>query len=152
MHTQPHNINSSCLWVVNFFSSSYSFVSVISFFFCPTQVRGEFLSFWEVWHFLPAFSGCSEGAVPRVNVFLLYLWEGRWSPRLTLPPSSPHSIIAFWFVVTMKFFYSNLSLYIYIYTWLFLSCWSLTFKCILKNLHLHSPPLMITVFDIIFYI
>ena len=26
----------------------YSFVSVIPFFFCPTQVRGEFLAFWEV--------------------------------------------------------------------------------------------------------
>ena len=29
-------------------SRPYSFVSVISFFFCPTQVRGEFLAFWEV--------------------------------------------------------------------------------------------------------
>ena len=29
-------------------SRPYSFVSVISFFFCPTQVRGNFLAFWEV--------------------------------------------------------------------------------------------------------
>ena len=29
-------------------SHPYSFVSVFSFFFCPTQVRGEFLAFWEV--------------------------------------------------------------------------------------------------------
>ena len=58
-------------------SRPYSFVSVISFFFCPTQVRGEFLAFLEVGRFLPAFSGCSVGAVPRVDVFLLYLWEGR---------------------------------------------------------------------------
>ena len=29
-------------------SRPYSFVSVFSFFFCPTQVRGEFLAFWEV--------------------------------------------------------------------------------------------------------
>ena len=29
-------------------SRPYSFVSVISFFFCPTRVRGEFLAFWEV--------------------------------------------------------------------------------------------------------
>ena len=29
-------------------SRPYSFVSVISFFFCPTQVRGEFLAFWEI--------------------------------------------------------------------------------------------------------
>ena len=55
----------------------YSFVSVVSFFFCPPQVRGEFLAFWEVRGLLPAFSGCSVGAVPRVDVFLLYLWEGR---------------------------------------------------------------------------
>ena len=29
-------------------SHPYSFVSVFSFFFCPTQVHGEFLSLWEV--------------------------------------------------------------------------------------------------------
>ena len=70
-------------------SCPYSFVSVISFLFCPTQVRGEFLAFWEVWRLLPVFSGCSVGAVPRVDAFLMYLWEGRWSPRLTLLPSCP---------------------------------------------------------------
>ena len=72
-------------------SRPYSFVSVFSFFFCPTLVPGEFLAFWEVWVLLPALSGCSIGAVPRVDVFLMYLWEGRWSPRLTLPPYSPPS-------------------------------------------------------------
>ena len=74
-------------------SRPYSFVSVISFFFCPTQVRGDFLAFWEAWRLLPAFSGCSVGAVPRVGVFLMYLWEGRWSPRLTLPPSCPPPLV-----------------------------------------------------------
>ena len=71
-----------------------SFVSVFSFFFCPTQVRGEFLAFWEVLGLLPAFSRCPIGAVPRVGVFLMYLWGGRWSPCFTLPPSSvsPHYI------------------------------------------------------------
>ena len=29
-------------------SHPYSFVSVFSFFFCPTQVHGEFFAFWEV--------------------------------------------------------------------------------------------------------
>ena len=29
-------------------SHPYSFFSVVSFFFCPTQVCGEFLAFWEV--------------------------------------------------------------------------------------------------------
>ena len=67
-------------------SHPYSFVSVFSIFFCPTQVRGAFLSFWEVWG-LPAFSRCSVGVVPHVNVFLMYLWEGRWSPRLNPMPS-----------------------------------------------------------------
>ena len=68
-------------------SCPYSFVSVVSFFFCPTQVRGEFLAFWEVWGLLPAFSRCSVGVVPHVDVFLMYLWGGRWSPCLTPLPS-----------------------------------------------------------------
>ena len=29
-------------------SHPYSFVPVFPFYFCPTQVRGEFLAFWEV--------------------------------------------------------------------------------------------------------
>ena len=75
-------------------SHPYSFVSV-SFFFCPTQVRGEFLAFWEVWGLLPAFSRCSVSVVLHVDVFLMYLWGGRWSPCLTPPPSwrsSPHLV------------------------------------------------------------
>ena len=43
--------------------------------------------FWEVWGLLPAFSRCSVGVVPHVDVFLMYLWGGRWPPRLTPPPS-----------------------------------------------------------------
>ena len=68
-------------------SRPYSFVSVFYFFFCPTQVRGEFLAFGEVWGLLPAFSRCSLGVVPHVDVFLMYLWGVRWSPRLNPPPS-----------------------------------------------------------------
>ena len=68
-------------------SRPYSFVSFFSFFFCPTQVCEEFLAFWEVWVLLPAFSRCSAGVVPHVDVFLMYLWGGRWSPHLTPPPS-----------------------------------------------------------------
>ena len=56
-------------------SHPYSFVCVLPFFFCPTQVRGEFLAFWEVWGLLPAFNRCSVGVVPHVDVFLMYLWE-----------------------------------------------------------------------------
>ena len=74
-------------------SCPYSFVSVFSLFFCSTQARGEFLAFWEVWGLLPAFSRCSVGVVPRADVFLMYLWGGRWSPHFTPPPSwrSPDS-------------------------------------------------------------
>ena len=68
-------------------SHPYSFVSVFSFLFFPTQVRGEFLDFWEVWGLLPVFSRCSAGVVPHVDVFLMYLWGGRWSPCLTLLPT-----------------------------------------------------------------
>ena len=70
-----------------FRSHPYSFVSVFSFFFCPTQVHGDFLAFWEVWGLLPVFSRCSVGVVPHVDVFLMYLWGGRWSPRLIPLPS-----------------------------------------------------------------
>ena len=45
----------------------YSFVSVFSFFFCPTQVRGEFLAFWEVWGLLALFS-------IKSNTVLHYPW------------------------------------------------------------------------------
>ena len=68
-------------------SHPYSFVYVFPFFFCPTQVRGDFRAFWEVWGLLPAFSRCSVGVVPHVDIFLMYLWGGRWSPYLTPPPS-----------------------------------------------------------------
>ena len=78
-------------------SLPYSFVSVFSFFFCPTQVRGDFLAFWEVWGLLPAFSRCSAGVVSHVDVFLMYLWGGRWSPRLT-PLPSWRSPLAFFFL------------------------------------------------------
>ena len=72
-----------------------SFVSVFSFLFCLTQVRGEFLAFWKVWSLLPAFSRFSVGVVPHVDVFLIYFWGGRWSPRLTLPPSWSSSLLVF---------------------------------------------------------
>ena len=112
-------------------SHPYSFVSVVSFFFCPTQVRGEFLAFWEVWGLLPAFSGCSIGAVPRVDVFLMDLWGGRWSPHLTLPPSSPPTLTfnvlfsseVLWFCKSHQhlihsFKKSNLSTTVGTYIWL----------------------------------
>ena len=73
-----------------------SFVSVFSFLFCPTHVRGDFLAFWEVWGLLPVFSRCSVGVVPCIDEFLMYLWGGRWSPLLTPLPSSrsPHLFLS----------------------------------------------------------
>ena len=50
------------------------------------QVRLWFLAFWEVCGLLAAFSRCSVGVVPHVDVFSVYLWGGRWSPHLTSPP------------------------------------------------------------------
>ena len=57
------------------------------FFLLPYPGNGEFLAFWEVWGLLPAFSRCSVVVVAHVDVFLMYLWGGRWSPCLTLLPS-----------------------------------------------------------------
>ena len=54
------------------------------------------------------------------------------------------SIIDFWFLVAMKCWYS--SLYIYKTD---LSCWSLHLKCICNTLHLYSPLLTFSGFDII---
>ena len=68
-------------------SHPYSLVSVFPFFFCLTQVCGDFLAFWGVWGLLPVFSRCSVGVVPHVDVFLMYLLEGRSSPCLTPLPS-----------------------------------------------------------------
>ena len=55
----------------------------------------------------------------------------------------------------MKLLYSyRLSIYlsIYLHDCFISSCWSLTFKCILKTLQLYYHSLTITLFDIIFYI
>ena len=73
---------------------SLFFLSVFSFLFCPTQVRGEFLAFWEVWGLLPAFSRCSVGVVPHVDVFLMYLWEevSSMSFYSTVLISSPYAL------------------------------------------------------------
>ena len=59
-----------------------------SFGFGPSAVcRSPESVFCEVWGLLPAFSMYSVGVVPHVDVFLMYWWEGRWSPRITPPPS-----------------------------------------------------------------
>ena len=81
------------VWKLFLLPSSLPEVQVPSLFFClcfffgPTRVHGDFLAFWEVRGLLPAFSGCSIGVVPHVDVFLMYLWGGRWSPYLTPLPS-----------------------------------------------------------------
>ena len=82
----------------------YSFVPAFSFFFCPTQVCGEFLAFWEVWGLLPVFSMCSAGVVPHVDIFLMYLWEGSLSSRLTPLPSWRSSLVILLFCFLFLFF------------------------------------------------
>ena len=52
----------------------YSIVSVFSF-SLPRYV-GIFLPFWKS-GLMPAFSRCSLGVVPHVDVFFMYLWGGR---------------------------------------------------------------------------
>ena len=81
--------------------------------------------FWEVWGLLLVFSRCSVGVVPHVDVVLMYLWGGRWSPRLTPPPSWRHLLLfAFNFTLQLKYIchitlgkfkvYSMLIWYVYI--------------------------------------
>ena len=44
------------------------------FFFCLTQLHGDFLALLEVWGPLSAFSRCSVRIIPHVDAFLTYLW------------------------------------------------------------------------------
>ena len=92
------------VWKPYLLHSSLPLVQVPSLFFClcvfflfrcPTQIHGEFFAFWEVWVFLLTFSRCFVGVVPHVDVFLMYLWGGRWSPLLTLPPSWRSLVVLF---------------------------------------------------------
>ena len=53
--------------------------------------------FGEVWGLLPAFSRCIVGVVLHLDVFLMYLWGARWSPRLIPPPSWRSSLALFFF-------------------------------------------------------
>ena len=112
-------------------SCPYSFVSVFSFFLCPTQECGEFLAFWEVWGLLPAFSRCSVGVVPHVDVFLMYFGGGRWSPCLTPPPSwrSPrdtslllHVVVVYSLLLPCIPLYEDPTIYLYILP-VYLYCW-----------------------------
>ena len=57
---------------------------------CVGHLRAP-VPFWEVWGLLPALSRCSVGVVPHVDVFLMYMWGGGWSPHFT-PPLSWRSL------------------------------------------------------------
>ena len=62
----------------------------------PCQPHG----FWEVSGLLLACSRCSVGVVPHVDLFLMYLWGGGWSPHLTSLPSwsvISHILLIVWF-------------------------------------------------------
>ena len=78
------------------------------FFLLPYPGTWEFLAFWELWGLLPAFNRCSVGTVPHVDVFLIYLWGGRWSPCLT-PPSSWKSPPKYFKTFFLRFFFSMLN-------------------------------------------
>ena len=66
---------------------SLSFVSVFFFFLLPYPDTWGVSCLLGSLRSLLAFSSCSVGVVPHVDVFLMYLWRGRWSPCLTPPPS-----------------------------------------------------------------
>ena len=72
-------------------------LSLFSLFsFALPRYVGEFLAFWEVWGLLPAFSRCSVGVVPRVDVFLMYFWEeGDLHVLLLCRLEGPSSIITY---------------------------------------------------------
>ena len=69
---------------------------------------------WEVWPLLPAFNRCSVGVVPHLAVFLMYLWRGKWSPRLTPLPSwrSPLYYIFFNWKSSQAFFWTHVAILI----------------------------------------
>ena len=56
-------------------SLPYSFVSVFFFFLLLYTCTWGVSCLWEVWRFLPAFSRCSVGVVPHVDVFLCICGE-----------------------------------------------------------------------------
>ena len=58
------------------------------FFGAQPSLYGGRPAFLEVWRLLPPFRRCSVGTVTHASVFWCICGGGRWSPHITLPPSS----------------------------------------------------------------
>ena len=69
------------------------------FSFVLPRYVGSFFPFGKSEVFCQRLVGCSVGVVPHVDVFLMYLWGGRWSTHLTPLPS--------WRSPPIVYFYSN---------------------------------------------
>ena len=52
------------------------------------SLQGDYFAFLEAWGLLLSCRSCSVGAVSCFDEFLMCLWEGKRSPRLTPPPPS----------------------------------------------------------------
>ena len=103
-------------------SRPYSFVSVISFFFCPTQVRGDFLAFLGglmssasvQWVFCRSSSMCR--CISTVSVGRKVISASYSSAILPRPTSFFNSVFIFYFInswfETMYYFHME-SLFLY---------------------------------------
>ena len=100
-------------WKLFLLHSSLPEVQVLSLFFCLCFFFFllPYPGMWGVSCLLGSLrpsasvSRCSVGVVPHVDVFLMYLWGGRWSPCLT-PPSSWRSSCYNWLLCTMLVFFN----------------------------------------------
>ena len=64
-----------------------SFVSFLSFVFCPTSFRRQWVAFLGAWYPPPAFRSCLVVFAQCSNDFLMNLWGRKWSPH-PIPLSS----------------------------------------------------------------
>ena len=64
------------------------FCLFLSFIFCPTSFRREWVAFLGAWCPPPRFRSCFMEFAQRSNDLLMNLWGRKWSPRLIPPPSS----------------------------------------------------------------
>ena len=64
-----------------------SFVSLLSFIFCPTSFGREWAAFLGAWCPLPGFRNCFVEVAQHSNDLLMNLWRRKWFPCPVPPPS-----------------------------------------------------------------
>ena len=60
---------------------------VLSFIFCPTSFRRQWVAFLGAWCPVPAFRSCFVEFTQRSNILLMNFWGRKWSPHTTPLPS-----------------------------------------------------------------